>query len=202
MKFREAIEWCNVWAVGCDQEAGAPRLLLIGDSITQSYYDGVARLLDGRYRCARITTSRCAGDPQLKKEMALLLDEFPFAAIHFNNGLHGWDYSESDYAAGLADAFAFLRERAPQSRLIWASTTPVWEKQDSGVLAAAKTDRVRERNRLAASLAASRGILINDLFSRVIDHPEWVSADGVHFAPAGQEALAEQVAALLCDLPR
>ncbi len=197
MKPLEVIEWCNIWATACDQEAGAPRLLLVGDSITQSYYDGVARLLDGRYRCARITTSRCACDPQLKREMALLLDELPFAVVHFNNGLHGWDYDETAYAAGLADAFDFLRKKVPQGRLIWASTTPVWEKNNTGVLDAAKTGRVRERNRLAAGLAARRGIPVNDLFSRVIDHPELISPDGVHFASAGQEALAAQVAAFL-----
>ena len=194
MKPREYIEWCNIWVTGADQERGLPRLLLVGDSIAQSYSGGVEKTLDGRFRCARLTTSRCAGDPQLNQALNLLLDEFPFAVIHFNNGLHGWDYDEPAYAKGLADVLDFIRAKSPGSRLIWGSTTPVWKSGESGTLDASKTARVRERNRIAKAIAAERRIPIDNLFSRVIGHPEFVSQDGVHFNPAGQDALARQVA--------
>ncbi len=194
MKPLERIEWCNIWVTDANADDRLPRLLLVGDSITQSYFDGVEKALAGQFRCARLTTSRCAGDPQLKKELALLLDEFTFAAIHLNNGLHGWGYDEPAYAKGLADLLDFIKARSPKSRLLWGSTTPVWKSGPVRSLDAGETARVRERNRIAKTLAAKRRIPLNDLFKRVIGHPELVSEDGVHFNADGQAALARQVA--------
>ncbi|NLE67768.1 MAG: SGNH/GDSL hydrolase family protein [Lentisphaerae bacterium] len=194
MKRREHIEWCNVWVPGAKDGPGLPRILIAGDSIAQSYFDGVEKRLEGRFRCARLTTSRCAGDPQLKRELALLLGEFQFSVIHFNNGLHGWDFTEAEYAKGLAGALDFIRARSPESLLLWASTTPVWSAGASGALDEATTRRVRERNRLARKIAAARRIAVNDLYPAVIGRRDMVSQDGVHFIPAGQQALAERVA--------
>jgi hypothetical protein len=187
----ESIEWCNSWVTGALDDSGTPRLLLVGDSIAQSYFERVEKALAGRFLCARLTSSRCAGDPQLKRELAPLLDAFPFSWIHVNNGLHGWDYTEVDYAAGIADLFDFIAGRSPDSRLIWASTTPVWEGTPKAL--SPKTDRVRERNRLALRAAAERGLPFDNLFDALIGHPEWISDDGVHVNAAGQEALAGQV---------
>ena len=47
-----------------------------------------------RYACARVTSSKCVADSTFAGELALVLDDYEFAVIHFNNGLHGWDYSE------------------------------------------------------------------------------------------------------------
>ena len=197
MKPRETIEWCNIWVTDAKGDPAIPRLLLAGDSITQSYFNGVEKALDGRFRCARLTTSRCAGDPQLNKELALILREFSFAVIHFNNGLHGWDYTEKAYAKGLARTLDFIRTKSPKSQLLWASSTPVWTGGETQSLNAEKTARIRERNKLAQGLAAERGIPVDDLFARVIDRPELVSPDGVHFKAEGQEALAQQVAGFI-----
>jgi lysophospholipase L1-like esterase len=129
----------------------------------------------------------------MEKELALLLDDYRFAVIHFNNGLHGPGYNESEYAAGLARVMDFVLERSPQSRLIWASSTPFLRKNESGA-PDPRTDRVRERNRLAAEIAAARGVPINDLFSCVADRPELFIADGVHMNEEGQRILGSQVA--------
>lgn len=124
----------------------------------------------------------------------MLLEEFRFSVIHFNNGLHGWDFTEAEYAKGLAGALDFIRARSPESLLLWASTTPVWSAGAAGALDEATTRRVRERNRLARKIAAARRIAVNDLFPAVIGRRDMVSQDGVHFMPAGQQALAERVA--------
>lgn len=189
---REEIEWRDLWVTGADDDT-LPRLLLVGDSIARSYFAPVETELKEIFLCARLTTSTCVCDPVMEKELALLLDDYQFAVIHFNNGLHGWDYDETEYATGLRRVFEFLAGRCPQSTLIWATTTPVWQADHPAVLDP-KTDRVRERNRLAEELAAERRLPINDLFGRVIDHPEYVSGDGVHFNPDGQSVLGRQVA--------
>lgn len=192
MKKLEYIEWCNVWVTGADDTGTLPRALFIGDSITQSYFGPVEQELKGRFLCARITTSRCACDPKLKKELALLLDEFQFSVIHFNNGLHGWDYDEKAYARGLATIMRFVLAKSHGAKVIWGSSTPVWQGK-SGQLDA-KTERVRERNRLALKLAATYNLPVDNLFDAVIDHPEYMSEDGVHFNQEGQTVLGREVA--------
>jgi len=191
MIHRENIEWCDIWVAGA---AGTtyPRTLLIGDSIVRSYFPYVQKQLKGRYACARIASSKCVADPMYFRELELVLKEYTFSCIHFNNGLHGWDYDESFYATSLAKTFDTLAKHCETRKLIWGSTTPVWTESEEKTLDA-KTDRVRERNRIAADLASDRNIVVNDLFSYVIDRPELFSADGTHFVEAGQVELAKHV---------
>ena len=191
MSHREAIEWCDIWVEDASGTS-LPRVLLIGDSITRSYFPKVSDQLRGKCACARIATSKCAGDSQFVKELELVISEYQFSVIHFNNGLHGWDYDESFYASGLADAFDMLLAHCSAAKVIWGSTTPVWKNDGSETLHD-RTERVRQRNKIAAALAAERGICVNDLFKTVVDRPELVSQDGVHFLEDGQAALGRCV---------
>jgi hypothetical protein len=67
-----------------------PRVLFVGDSITRGYFAGVEEQLGGKAYCARLTTSKCVSDPSFNDDLLLLLKQYKFAAIRFNNGLHGW----------------------------------------------------------------------------------------------------------------
>jgi hypothetical protein len=192
MVHRENIEWCDIWVSGASGTT-CPRVLLIGDSIARSYYPHVQKQLEGRYTCARIASSKCVADRMFLRELELVLKEYEFSYIHFNNGLHGWDYDEASYATSLAKTFDMLAEHCETRNLIWGSTTPVWAKGEEKTLDA-KTERVRERNRIAAGLASDRNIFVSDLFSNVVVRPELFSADGVHFVEAGQIVLAKHVA--------
>ena len=69
---RERIEWCNIWIPDANGTT-LPRVLLIGDSITQGYYRQVAERLEGKASVARLTTSKSIGDPALLAEVALVL---------------------------------------------------------------------------------------------------------------------------------
>lgn len=195
MKKREQIEWCDIWVSGARDDA-RPRALLIGDSITRSYYPHVQKQLSQAYACARVASSKCVSDPIFFKELDLVFCDYSFPIIHFNNGLHGWDYDENAYASGLEAAFDFLLAHCRPSNLIWGSTTPVWQNAAERVLDA-KNERVKQRNQIASKIAAERGIHVNDLFSAVIERPELFSADGVHFLESGQLVLGECVAQIV-----
>lgn len=197
MIHREHIEWCDIWVTAASDNSRS-RVLLIGDSIVRSYYPHVQQQLAEHYACARIATSKCVADPAFFREFELVLEEYVFSVIHFNNGLHGWDYDENAYATGLAKAFDLLLAHGDAPRLIWGSTTPVWQKGVERILDA-KTERVRQRNTLAAALAAERGIRVNDLFAEVIDQPELFSKDGVHFLENGQLVLGKCVASAILE---
>ena len=189
----EFIEWCDIWVTGANVTDRRRRVLLVGDSITRSYYGGVEKILGEGVLCARLASSRCASDPKLKKELALLLKEFRFAVIHVNNGLHGWVYSEEDYATGFSETLDFLIRHSNGANVVLASTTPVWVKGQPGTLDP-KTDRVRQRNQIVRDLAAQHSFAVNDLFELVIGHPEYFADDGVHLNGQGQDVLSRAVA--------
>ena len=61
----------------------------------------VEKQLAGKAYCARLATSKCVADPAFLDEVQLLLKQYRFAVIHFNNGLHGFGYTEDQYRSGL-----------------------------------------------------------------------------------------------------
>lgn len=190
--IRERIEWIDIWVTDADKD-DLPRVLLVGDSITRGYFGGVEKHLAGKAYCARLTTSKCVSDSTFTDDLLLLLKQYKFSAIHFNNGLHGWGYSEEQYRDGLLKTVAAVKNHSGGAKLIWATTTPVREKDDLQKFAE-RTERVKVRNKLAAEIMKNNGVSTDDLFELVSDHPAWQSTDGVHFNAKGNEALAKQVA--------
>jgi len=86
-----------------------------------------------------------------------------------------------------------VKKHAGDTKLIWATTTPVRERSDLETFAE-RTDRVKVRNKLAAEIMIKHKVPTDDLFELVIDYADWQSKDGVHFNVKGNEALAKQVA--------
>ena len=158
----------------------------IGDSATRGHFGEVEKHLAGKAYCARLTTSKCVSDPFFSDEVPLLLKQYRFAVVHFNNALHGWGYTEDPYRDGLLRLMATFKEQAAGAKLIWATTTPV---RDQGNLQqnSQRTERVKARNQIAAEIMQQRGIPTDDLYGLVEAHPEFFSGDGVHYNTKGRE---------------
>jgi lysophospholipase L1-like esterase len=191
--IREGTEWCDIWIAHADK-TDLPRVLLIGDSITRGYYGEVEKRLTGKAYVARLATSRFLADPVFAAEVKLILSEAKFDVIHFNNGMHGWGYTEEEYRQFYPQFIALLRQGAPAAKLICANTTPVRVAGKNTELDP-KTERARVRNAIANEFAAKENIPMDDLFTLVIGHPEYNDAGGIHFTSAGIQAQAGQVAA-------
>ena len=189
---RERIEWIDIWVTDADHD-DLPRVLLVGDSIARGYFGPVEKQLAGKACCARLTTSKCVSDPTFDDDLLLLLKQYKFAAIHFNNGLHGWGYTEDEYRDGLLRTVAAVKQHSGDAKFIWATTTPIRESSDLQKFSE-RTERVKVRNKLAAEIMKEHGVLTNNLFELVKDQADWQSTDGVHFNANGNEGLAKQVA--------
>src|ERR1035437_6877487 len=86
---REGTEWAQI-SNPSDNDLTTPRVLLIGDSISVGYANGVREQLKGKYLVDELGTSRSVNDPIYAAQALMMLQEHHYAAIHFNNGLHGW----------------------------------------------------------------------------------------------------------------
>lgn len=189
---REGTEWCNIWMPNANKH-DLPRVLLIGDSVTQGYGPDVEKQLAGKAYVARLATSRCVGDPVLHAELSAVLGADSFDVIHFNNGLHGIGaVSEKEYAEFLPQMLAHIRQFAPKAKLIWANSTPSHVNGKFEQLAPNNAN-VTERNRIAAELMAKEGIPLDDLYALMLPHPE-CCADGLHYKAEGKAMQGAQVA--------
>lgn len=191
--IHERIEWSDVWIVNANAD-DKPRVLLVGDSIVKGYYKGVEASLGDKANCARFATSKFLSHPDYLTELGLMVDRFKFDVIHINNGLHGWGYTEEQYAAGVKALFAWLKEHAPDATIIWGQSTPVRDSEDLARFNEERNPRVIERNKIAAEAADAAGVAVNDLYTLVVDDPANFSPDGVHFSESGRAAQATQVA--------
>ncbi len=193
-RVRERSEWSQIWW-DVANDTSMPRVLLIGDSVTVGYSAGVIKQLEGIAHVDRLGNSRNILDPIHLKETRTLLEEGQYAVIHFNNGLHGFHLSVEQYAQGLRDYVALLRELAPGVPLIWGSSTPITVKEHPEQLAP-NNDVVVARNAAAAEIMNELGILTNDLYALVVGKPE-LRSDTHHYNEVGRAEQAEAVAGAL-----
>jgi len=186
----EEIEW--TWEVRPAQvEPKLPNVLLVGDSITRNYYPEVKRQLDGVANVYLFASSTSVGDPRLTHQ----LDEFAamenvhFSVVHFNNGMHGWNYSEEEFKDAFPSLLHELHRIAPNAPLIWATITPVKGEKLPGPTNA----RIDARNSIALSVIAKSGIPVDDQHELMIQHKDQYE-DDVHFNPTGASIQGKQVA--------
>lgn len=189
---RESIEWCDVW-ISHANETNLPLVLLIGDSITRAYYPEVEKKLAGRAYVARLSSSAFISDPVLLKQIEMVLGSMKFDVIHFNNGMHGWQHSEEEYAAAFPAFLKTIRHIAPSAKLIWANTTPLKISPTNAAPQQATDARIVARNDIALKFALASRIPVDDLYSIALGHPEYHS-DNVHFNDRGIALQAAQVA--------
>ena len=197
---RENIEWLDVWIPNTN-DSSLPRILLIGNSITRGYYPAVQKELSGKAYIARLTTSKSIGDNALLQEIELILSYCKFDIVHFNNGLHGWEYTEEEYRKAFPAFIKTIRKRAPQAKLMWATTTPMRTKTDINIFDI-KTERIKERNKIALDfILKQKDITIDDLWGLTINRPEYYAGgDGTHPNPSGYFEIAKKVATELNHL--
>jgi len=187
---KEKIEW--TWSDHSDTlDPNLPNVLLVGDSITRNYFPQVAKRLAGKANVYLFATSCSSGDPRLRQQLHLYFETAPsFRVIHFNNGMHGWDYSEQAFAAGLPGMIRELKKESHGSRQIWATITPVLKDNPQG----ATNARIDARNAAALALIKRDGIPVDDQHALMEAHQD-LHQDDVHFNEKGSEIQGDQAAA-------
>src|SRR5215471_3804162 len=151
-------------------DAKLPNLLLVGDSITRAYYKATAEQLKGKANVYYFATSASVGDERLAPQLAeyFRMIGVRFDVVHFNNGMHGWGYTEDEYRKYFPEFVAAVRLGAPGGRLLWATTTPVRKDKVDG----ATNARIDARNAIAAEVIAKDGIPVDDQHELMMRHQD------------------------------
>jgi hypothetical protein len=190
----EEIEW--TWEVRPPHpDSQLPNVLLLGDSISRNYFPQVTKDLTGVANVYLMASSASVGDPRLPHQIVefAAMEKEQFRVVHFNNGMHGWGYSEAQYKAAFSQFLLSVRSLVKKDGdLIWASTTPV--RQDA--IDGATNARVEERNAIALELVKAAGVQLDDQHSLMEDHRN-LYQDSVHFNPDGARIQGDQAASLI-----
>lgn len=190
----EEIEW--TWEVRpAHVDSHLPNVLLLGDSITRNYFPEVTKDLAGVANVYLMSSSTSVGDPRLPKQIAEFakLENMPFAVVHFNNGMHGWGYTEDQYKAAFPSFLKAVRLIVSKNdKLIWANTTPVRSDAQGG----ATNERVEARNTIALEFVRKANIAVDDQHALMMKHSD-LHQDAVHFNPEGANLQGDQAAAMI-----
>ncbi len=185
---------------------GLPRVLLIGDSISEGYTVPVRKLLEGNANVHRIPENggpaRLAG-----AKIDKWLGTEKWDVIHFNWGLHDLmvfpdpkkeatqqeDDRLGQYEVNLRALVARLKQTG--AKLIWASSTPVADEMSSPRSPSHRAAFVAKYNEAAAKIMKENGIPVDDLNAWVTPVQDTMrKPHDVHFHAAGSDYLAKQVA--------
>ena len=187
---KERYEWIKSW---CDEadKTDKPRVLLVGDSITEGYQAIVRELLQGVCYVDYIATSYAADNKYYTTLVEGFAKNSDYAIVHFSHGLHGVQMCPRTYKSKIK---ALLLRLMENSKVILAETTvryregnkraePIWRK------------RITERNEIVAELITELGCEWDQLYDVSVKIPLSARADdGVHYLPSGYEILADSVA--------
>ena len=190
MMQKERYEWIRSW---CDEadKTDKPRVLLVGDSITEGYQQIVRELLVDVCYVDYLATSYAADNKLFVDLVEGFAKNSTYAVVHFNHGLHGVQMCPRTYKSKVKNLLLRLAQR---SKIILAETTIVY-KEGNKRLDPVWRKRVTERNEVVAELITELDCAWDRLYdvSEKIP-PEARDADGVHYLSAGYELLADSVA--------
>jgi lysophospholipase L1-like esterase len=193
----EEIEW--TWEVRPPHpDPKLPNVLLLGDSLSRNYFPEVTKDLAGVANVYLMASSISVGDPRLPREIHefAAMENVPFRIVHFNNGMHGWGYTEAQFKAAFPEFLRAVRSLAGGNiNLIWATITPVQPKAFNG----ATNERVDARNAIANSFIRAAHISIDDQHALMMQHRD-LYQDTVHFNAAGSNLMGDQAAASISAL--
>lgn len=181
MKLFQTLALCLLSLVTTALSAEKPRVLLLGDSFSQTMTRQVAQGLK--------ETAEVVGTPPeiMNSSLAVvmidqLLGEKKWDVIHFNFGLNDLTYrapgmksfrvmskkvggirttSPEDYEKNLTQIVKRLKKT--NAKLIWASTTPI-RSNAKGII---EPNSEIEYNAIAARIMKANGIPINDMHAKV-----------------------------------
>lgn len=178
------------------EDVALPRVLLIGDSIMNGYRGYVHGLLKGTANVDVWLTPLHLKSEPLHADLQKVLEQGPYAVIHFNIGLHGWPpgrIPEGQYEPLMRAYVEILRSHHEEVRLIWGSTTQITVKDNPTELDPVHNSTIVKRNRVCAKVMNVYGIPVNDLYGLMSDKLKLARGDRFHWKGPGYRVMAEQI---------
>lgn len=186
---KEDIEWLRLWCEDTNNDS-LPHVALIGDSITEGYYQIVKEMLQDVARVDYLATSYSIASDMYMNTVQNFVKDSSYAVVHYNYGLHAFAVDDNVYYSRCREMLRFLRE---QTKVIVGTTTTVFTANLEEEHAEWK-DKVIARNEKLLAAAKEFQAEVDDL-NAVCKGLELVDrySDGVHFEESGYRKFADSV---------
>lgn len=186
---QEQFEWIHSWSDNTNNR-DLPRVLLIGDSITNGYQEIVREALRGKYYVDYIATSYTLNSGLFFKLIVNYINNNKYDVIHLNQGLHGFSMSKKTYKEKLKKLISKIPN---SSNIIFAESTIV-KKPGNRIIDKKWGKKLEERNGSVNELAKEMNLSINHLYEVSKNIPNDLrNEDGVHYLFGGYQILAKEV---------
>lgn len=181
--------------VDSDTSSMKKKVLFIGDSILGGYKKFVKKHLADKAVVDFWLTPIHEGAPNLFSLLSKISSYRDYDIIHFNIGLHGWPegrVAEENYVTIMTNYVKTLRRSSPHACLIWSSTTPVLKK-NVAELDSLINPIIEKRNVKAYCVMKKNGVLIIDLYSKMLSNLSYGKGDAFHWTVEGQKIQANEI---------
>ena len=140
----ENVEWNISYVFNKKDTSGAPRVMVIGDSICNGYSGMLRKKLGKKMNFSFWASSLCVRDPLYLKTLDLVLDKPGADIVMFNNTLHSGSGNDEAWRIAFRQALKFICAKLPEAKVLVVNGTPL--RDDS--------PWVVEKNAIAAETAA------------------------------------------------
>ena len=179
----ETYEWDNVWWEQTENTE-AKRVLYIGDSISCGIRHLATKLSENAMLFDGFGTSKAPDNPWFVDSLRLCLNQQTKRdAVLFNNGLHGFHMSTSEYELGCRNLLLFLKEQVNEPIIVVLSTNVRNDPESQKI--------VDERNAALLRITEDLKLPVIDLASKALEYDDLHLADNIHFCEEGYTRLAE-----------
>ncbi len=190
---QEQFEWIHSWSDNTNNR-DLPKVLLIGDSITNGYQEIVRETLRGQCYVDYIATSYTLNSPLFFKLIINFIKNNEYDIIHLNQGLHGFSMSKKTYKEKLKK----LISKIPNSPKIILAESTIVKKVGNKTINKKWDKKVNERNAAVNELAKELNLSVNHLYEASKSIPNDLrNDDGCHYLPDGYQILAKEVISII-----
>lgn len=188
-KEKEDIEWLRIWCEEVNDET-LPHVALIGDSITEGYYQLVKNALKGIAKVDYLATSYSLDSEIYLSVVKKFVEDSDYAVVHYNYGLHAHGVDAETYERRCKEVLSHILER---TKAVVATSTVVFDESLEQENPHWK-ESVAIRNEKLCAVAKELGLKIDDLnaWSKELKGDSRCP-DGVHFSEKGYAVLAQSV---------
>ena len=185
----ECYEWDNVWFEHTEK-TDKKRVYYVGDSISCGIRRIATAVSENELLFDGFGTSKAIDNPFFIESLKLYASQLNrMDAILFNNGLHGWHLTESEYQEYYDSVIGEILKIYPEVPLFILLTTHLSDPNRAG--------RVVERNKGALRVAEKYGLKVIDIYTLSLENDNLLATDGTHFTQDGYKLFAEKIVSVL-----
>jgi hypothetical protein len=174
------------------------RILLVGDSILNGHQKKTTELLSGSAVVNVWINPNATMQPRevyVAYQHLVNGKPHPYEVVFFHQSIDDLKYVKTDKLGQMMKEHVMsIRSKLPKARLIWASATPITEKEDPAALNAKINPVIVERNRIVAKIMEEMDVEVIDLYGLLVDKTHLAFGNSTHWKEPAYDLISQKVA--------